>query len=51
MPITPPYASVDSSLVQELRATAVDSNKTAALHQGKNLRLSPLHCRIPDTSE
>ena len=32
MPITPPYASVNSSPVWELRATAVDSNKTQQPH-------------------
>ena len=32
MPITPPYANVDSSPVWELRATAVDSYETQQPH-------------------
>ena len=57
MPITPPYPNVDSSLVWELRATAVDSYQTQRPHtkekSGEPTQggLSPLHCHIPDTSK
>ena len=57
MPITPPYPSVDSSLVWELRVTAVDSYQTQQPHtketSGEPTQggLSPLHCHIPDTSK
>ena len=58
MPITPPYANVNSSPLWELRARAVHSYKTQQPHinekkLGKPTQsgLSPLHCHIPDTSK